>query len=256
MPLINAGGLSVHAQILGDRSPDGAPVIMIHGLLVGSLAGWYFGAASSLAGKHQVILYDLRGHGRSEKTLTGYDLAGLSRDLDELIKALDLSRPINLVGHSYGALIALRWALDHPGATDRLVLVEPPIPPSSLHSIDALAARTPQELLSILPESLQSTLRSGGRRAGRFLKGITFLLTESSLLADLQAEPDFSDQEPASLDIPVLAVFGRASPCYANVDRIQRILPNVCIEVLDGGHFLPMEQTLPLTELIAGFLDE
>ena len=45
MPQVTANGLAFHVQELG----AGRPVVMVHGLLVGSLASWYFTAAPALA---------------------------------------------------------------------------------------------------------------------------------------------------------------------------------------------------------------
>ena len=121
-------------------------VVMLHGLLIGSLASWYFTAAPALAKRHRVMLYDLRGHGRSERVASGYDLVTQTGDLQELADRFD-DRPIDLVGHSYGGLIALRFALDHPGRVRRLVLVEAPLPPSRgdhLHGTDQASGRNRQ----------------------------------------------------------------------------------------------------------------
>src|SRR5678815_1667039 len=58
MPLVAANGLQFHVQELG----DGRPVVMLHGLLIGSLASWYFTVAPALAPAHRCRLYDLRDH--------------------------------------------------------------------------------------------------------------------------------------------------------------------------------------------------
>ena len=70
MSVVTARDLAFHVQELG----SGPPVVMLHGLLVGSLASWYFTAAPALASRHRVRMYDLRGHGRSAPARTGYDL--------------------------------------------------------------------------------------------------------------------------------------------------------------------------------------
>ena len=108
MPVLTVGGRQVHVQELG----EGPAVVMIHGLLVGSLASWYFTAAPDLARAHRVRMYDLRGHGRSGRADTGFDTRTLAGDLDAL--TADLPAPFDVVGHSWGGLVALRYALAHP----------------------------------------------------------------------------------------------------------------------------------------------
>ena len=63
----------------------GSPVVMCHGLLFGSMAAWYFSAALPLSGSHQVVLYDMRGHGKSDRAASGYDLATQVSDLEKVI---------------------------------------------------------------------------------------------------------------------------------------------------------------------------
>lgn len=252
MPQIEAGELSLHAQLLGR---GGTPVVMLHGLLVGSVATWYFGVAPTVARDHRVVMYDLRGHGRSEKASTGYGLATLSDDLGAVIDSLDLPVPVDLVGHSYGALIATRWTLDHPGKVRRLALVDPPMPASAFESIDALAARSPDELAGMLPDVVQRGLEQGGRRSRRFLQGVGHLLGASSMVADVRAEPDFTDEALASIECPVLAVFGRHSPCVTVADRLAETISDLQVHRLDAGHFLPIEVPDELTAIIVEFLD-
>ncbi|MGH7285457.1 MAG: alpha/beta fold hydrolase, partial [Polyangiaceae bacterium] len=60
MSLETRNGVALHVQRLGE---NGSPVVMLHGLFVGSMASWYFTAAPALAEKHRVLLYDLRGNG-------------------------------------------------------------------------------------------------------------------------------------------------------------------------------------------------
>jgi len=126
MALVNAGDVSLNAVELG----EGPPVVMLHGLISGSSASWYFTCAPVLAKNHRVILYDLRGHGRSAPAAGGYDTATLAKDLENLLDAMGVDEPVSLVGHSYGALVAMRFALAHPERVNRLALVEAPLPPS------------------------------------------------------------------------------------------------------------------------------
>ena len=77
MPLIEAAGRRFHVQQLG----SGRPVVLIHGLVIGNLATWFFGVAPLLARSRAVLLYDQRGHGLSPPAESGFDLATSSADL-------------------------------------------------------------------------------------------------------------------------------------------------------------------------------
>lgn len=245
MPLINTGKLSLHTQVLG----EGPLVVMTHGLLSASLATWYFTAAPVLAKRRRVLLYDLRGHGRSDRASAGYDLATMTGDLEALLRRTDCTAaPLDLIGHSYGGLVALRYALENPENVRRLALVDVPLPPSISQEESDLV------LLQALPDAQQAIL-GGGRRAQRFLDRFQFLVTQTSLLDDLRTEADIPDEVLRRISCPVLCVYGEASSCRPAGERLARVLPHARLAHLPGGHLLPIEAPGPLTDLLVEFLD-
>jgi pimeloyl-ACP methyl ester carboxylesterase len=91
-------------------------VVFVHGLVMDNLSSWYFTVAGAAAARADVVLYDLRGHGRSERPSSGYGLADMVLDLDALLDALAIPGPVVLVGNSFGGLLALVFAI---ARTDR-----------------------------------------------------------------------------------------------------------------------------------------
>ena len=255
MSFLELNQVRFHVQELGPGAESGesTPAFMAHGLLVDNLASWYFGAAPRVARDRRVVLYDLRGHGRSEAVPTGYDVATGATDLAALVDATS-EGPVHLIGHSYGALVALRCALDHPHLVRSLGLVEAPLPPSRLEEMRSIATSDPKKLLAALPEGLRGALLSGRRRAARARKSLEFLLRESSLVADLAAEEDVADDQLARLDVPVQLIYGERSSCRPVGDRLLAAFPQARLEVLDGGHYLSVERSAEVGEIHAGFL--
>jgi pimeloyl-ACP methyl ester carboxylesterase len=82
----------------------GEPAILgVHGSA--GMAHTLGALAEKLAPAHRFIGVDLRGHGFSDKPPAGYDLDRHVEDVDQLIEALGLRRPV-LLGHSAGGTIA------------------------------------------------------------------------------------------------------------------------------------------------------
>jgi pimeloyl-ACP methyl ester carboxylesterase len=104
-----------------DHGGRGLPVLLLHG---GSAhARWWDFVVPHLGEVHAFAL-DLRGHGDSEWARGGaYRVEDYAEDVGTAIAALDLEQPV-LVGHSLGAFVALRYAVDHPRALSSLVLVD------------------------------------------------------------------------------------------------------------------------------------
>lgn len=250
MPLIDAGDLRLNTLQMG----EGTPVVLIHGVLLGSLAQWYFTVAPVLARTHRVILYDLRGHGRSEVPAAGYDLRTLGDDLDALLSALDVTEPVDLVGHSYGALIALHHALRHPGGVRRLALIDAPLPPAAAGIFDDALSRSAEALVANLPESLRAPM-AGGRRAARLIGRLATLTGETTLLEDVAREPDLDDADLAGIDVPVLCLYGETSRCRPAGERLARVLSDATLRTVPGGHFVPVEAPAPMTAAVSEFLD-
>ncbi|MGE5185670.1 MAG: alpha/beta fold hydrolase [Acidobacteriota bacterium] len=252
MPVLTVGGRATHVQELG----AGPPVVMVHGLLVGSLASWYFTAAPELARTHRVRMYDLRGHGLSERAASGYDTRTLAGDLDALVH--DLDAPFDLVGHSWGGLVALRYAIDHPGRVRRLAIVEAPLPPANALAMTSFLQaddQLPARLLDALPAPLREAVAGGRRQAARLLRALSILVHESSLLADVRGEPDLDDAELARVRAPTLALYGDRSACLPGAERLARTIPGARSRVLAGGHYLHLDAREPLTRALAEHLD-
>lgn len=111
-------GLSFHYRDWGGR---GEPLLLLHGL--SSNARIWDLTAPLLARRFRVLALDQRGHGLSDKPDDGYDFQSVTGDLQAFVQALGLKRP-GLVGHSWGANVALQFAADQPDTAPWLVLVD------------------------------------------------------------------------------------------------------------------------------------
>jgi len=122
------GGLRLHCLDWGPSTPAGTGLIDSHGsiLLLHGLSSsahiWDL-MAPILADEYQVIAVDQRSHGLSDRADDGYDFANTTADIAALIRELGLERAI-VVGHSWGANVALQLAHDYPELVRGIVLVD------------------------------------------------------------------------------------------------------------------------------------
>jgi pimeloyl-ACP methyl ester carboxylesterase len=106
------------------ESGTGPTIVMIHGN-AGSVEDFEFRALGMLAPDYHVIAVDRPGHGRSDRP--GGQAASVeyqARLLHDVLSSLGVTRPV-LVGHSWGASLALCYALQYPGDFSGLILMAP-----------------------------------------------------------------------------------------------------------------------------------
>lgn len=252
-------------------------MILVHGMLLSNLTTWYFGIAPLLAESHRVLMYDLRGHGKSERAPRGYDLGTLVSDLKELVSRYD-GVPMCVGGFSYGALVALRFAIEQPSRVRRLVLVETPLPPHKHEETkflmetgtdDLLEKLHPETLrnalggfgvsreriLRDLPPGFENVLFKGTRRLRKLLEATRYLMSESTIVEDVRSEPDFRDEDLAKVTCPVLCVYGKRSGCRQVADRLLRTMSGARLQEFDCGHYVTSERPRELAALIKDFVD-
>ena len=99
----------------------GEPLVLVHGGPAYHHA-YFLPWVRPLERSFRLILYDQAGSGKSSKrTDARYDFDTMTADLESLRRKLRLGRT-NLLGHSWGAMLALEYACRHPAAVRRLVL--------------------------------------------------------------------------------------------------------------------------------------
>jgi pimeloyl-ACP methyl ester carboxylesterase len=111
-------GIRMHYAEQGESR--GEPIILLHGY---SDSWFSFSRVlTPLARESRVYALDLRGHGKSDKPASGYQLAVLAADVVAFMDAKGIVRA-TVVGHSMGSFVAQQVALAAPRRVSRLVLV-------------------------------------------------------------------------------------------------------------------------------------
>ena len=112
----DVNGINLYYETHG----SGRPLVLLHG---GLGSGEMFGPVTTLlAARHQVILPDLQGHGRTADIDRPIDIRLMADDIAALIDELQLEKP-DVVGYSLGGGVAMQIAFRHPEKLRRLVAV-------------------------------------------------------------------------------------------------------------------------------------
>jgi pimeloyl-ACP methyl ester carboxylesterase len=107
-----------------DRFGTGPALVLVHGSFCDHRTNWQY-VAPELARHFTVHALARRGRGKTDAT-AGHSVNDEADDVAALIEAID--GPVHLLGHSYGALVALAAAARADRRLAKLILYEPPLP--------------------------------------------------------------------------------------------------------------------------------
>jgi pimeloyl-ACP methyl ester carboxylesterase len=253
VPEVRARGIRFHVQ---ECEGDGPVVVFVHGLVIDNLASFYYTLAPAVAeaGAH-CVLYDLRGHGRTERTPSGYTVRDSVADLFAVLDALGHHRAF-LVANSYGGVIALNAALLRPGRVDGLALIEAHGPSDRLLWHEGLLNTLTKSALSLEYErTAERLLATGMRRLGRVAAHADALLNRTTLLDDIAAAGPVRPAALAGLDLPVLAVYGQHSDVADAGRLLLRNVPGCTLHTMAGyAHTVLQEGTAEILEVLLPWL--
>lgn len=258
MAEVTANGVRLHVQRLppaGGFGPGTPTVVLIHGMAIDNLSSLYFALGTHLAGAGaDVISYDLRGHGRSERTAAGYTLSDTLADLGGLLSTLAVNGSVHLIGNSYGATAALAFGIDKPAAVASLTLIEPPF---QIEGLGAEMARSLSDVVAGLSdEEVREFLRNdAGRAISRLVAKAESLISETTVVRDMLATPPFTPARLRTLRMPVLALYGGKSEIAHQAHGLAELVPGCELVVLkEHTHMVVREATWHVRELLTWWL--
>ncbi|HEY4442468.1 MAG TPA: alpha/beta hydrolase [Candidatus Elarobacter sp.] len=229
-----ANGVRFHVQRLGpppEVAPTGVTIVLIHGLIVDDLSSYYFTLANPLAAAgHDVVLYDLRGHGLSARPVDGYTLRDGIADLDELLTALEIDRPVHLVGNSYGGAIAIGMALEHPERVAGVAMIEGHYATAGFG--EEMAETLRLVTVGIEDEKWRNWIESRGRKTMRLARRGVTLIEETSISQDVLATVPPQESALRALTIPLLAIYGGNSEVLERGRELERLVAAARLIVL------------------------
>lgn len=269
---VGRGGVRLHYREWGPPAPSGNPILLLHGLSSNSMI--WARVAAHLEGR-RVVAPDQRSHGLSDSPQEGNTAAEMVEDMAALIHELGLERCL-VVGHSWGAAVALELAATHAELAAGLVCVDgavngfskmmsweemalrmqPPLPHwADLEAAYAAQRRyTPEAWAADLEEFVRAGLVQGAA-------GFTYPLTAEVRLQILRA---MFELDGASLWTKVEGpvVLALAARTFAGapaewlqrrreaVAEIQELRPDSHAVWFDSPHDIPLYRPLELAQTL------
>jgi proline iminopeptidase len=281
-PVLRSGEVMVDGAHLHYRSQGNGPaLVVVHGG-PGLDHGYLVAGLEPLAATHRVVFYDQRGVGGSAGfSDEAINLAAYLRDLDALRHELGVDQ-LDLLAHSFGGIIALRYAIEHPTRVGSLILLNTVEPGqryrtaqlqrqqalrttedsaavAALVSSDAFAARDVATLERIYWHSFRPTFADRARASRLVMNLHPATAANGSRVAALLVGPlgafDWWE-ELAAVRARTLLVHGVADAIPAEmVTELAARLPGAeLLLVPDAGHFPHLEQPEAVFPAIRAFL--
>ncbi|MGH6674549.1 MAG: alpha/beta fold hydrolase [Xanthobacteraceae bacterium] len=257
MPFIDTNGVSLHYELTGAHGPA---VVLLHEL-GGTLHSWD-AVAPRLASRRQVLRYDQRGSGVSEKVRHEFTNDTLVDDFEALARAVHLDPPYHFVTVAAAATQALRFLEKHADQVGSLVLCNPApgVDPSRAAALDERAAFAVREgmraaLPTTLAVSYPQTLGEKsayeayrGRYLGNDPVGFGFGFRALARTNMLHMLPQ--------VRCPTMVVAGRHDTVrpHAGTAELAKKIPGARFELIEAGHFMPTQGPEPLAALLEDFL--
>jgi pimeloyl-ACP methyl ester carboxylesterase len=215
--------------------------------------------ATSFEDRYRTIVLDLRGAGASNAAPGPFTVERFAADAGDLIDALGLD-PAVVIGHSMGATVAMRLAIDRPEAVEALVLVAPvpagglPLPPKVLDFLRSTAGdaeRRAQWLATLTVAEQSPETRSA-------LRGAAATVPREAALEMFDSwQPGSFADEAATIATPALVLApSHDRPAFVKEHVADPIVGSSFVVVDECGHYAPVEKPRELAAHIAAFLDE
>jgi len=262
MPQIKINGVQLHYETYGTGPQT---ILFSHGLWWSSQM--FKSQVEFFKQNYRCIVYDHRGHGKSQTTWRGYGMKNIYKDTLKLIQHLQLP-PFHFVGHAMGSSIGLQLASQHP---------------ELLKSLTLLSSSTDAKKMTFENRRLLAYIRIFGVKfmtntlfnkmfGENFLQNserdidcqfwkIQLQQNKRSIIRALKGsfkQKTMTEEELNKITLPTLILSGNqdviAPPLKSKI--IQSMLPNAQFYLLENvGHHPTIENAHQVNQILERFLD-
>lgn len=258
----DSAGVPIRYEISG----SGKPVVLIHGFAVNGPANWSMGdIINKLNKSFQVIVIDVRGHGRSGKPheVDEYGIK-LVDDVERLLNHLDIDKA-HVAGYSMGGLITMKFAIERP---QRVLTANVcaagwlrPDQEEAPEFIEAVASSLengngPLPLLERLNPNPNVATQARIKATNAFLKSAN---DTKALAAAFRSFPKLAvtEQQISGCNVPVQVLVGTSDPAPTSIERLKQVAPSnfKIVELKNADHMTTIAQPL-FSENLLSFIQQ
>ena len=240
----------LHYEIQGNSRDS---IAFLHG--IGGTLRYWKAHVQPLALNHRLLFVDLLGYGNSPKPWTTYTV---DRHVEEVHQILHEHGSLTFVGHSFGAIIALAFAVRYPSLVKRLVLISLPYfgnkegamryfrnnRPADRYVMTHIAFAAVACVMTrwVLRRLLPYVLRDMPREVVEDLVQHTWRSYTSSVWDGIYRHDLHADIENLNPNYPVLFLHGeldKTAP-LSGIRQLMAIYPNSELHILPGGDHHPL----------------
>jgi pimeloyl-ACP methyl ester carboxylesterase len=235
-------GVSLYWEEHGE--PSNPPLLLLHGFGE-SMAVWK-SYVPTLCDKYNIVLLDLRGHGRSTNPTNSFSFSAVSDDVRALMDQLHHQR-FRALGVSAGGIALLHVATRTPARIESLVLVG---------SGPYLPQEARDRIRSIVKDR-DATLQYFRSFAARGDEQATSLLQQFSALASSMDDPAFTPPQLGTVTAPTLIVHGDRDEFFPVELAIQlyRSIPTAYLRIYPNGSHEPIYEPAAVAEFSTQLLE-
>jgi pimeloyl-ACP methyl ester carboxylesterase len=249
MPTIDRDGVNIYYEIHG----SGPPLILTHGY--SSTSAMWQGQIDALAKEHQLILWDMRGHGRSDypDDPAAYSEALTVADIAALLDRVGARKAI-VGGLSLGGYMSLAFYRAHPERVSALLIIDtgPGFKKDDAREVwneraRATADRFEREGLDVLKSASRERSTVSHRDASGLARAARGMLTQRDAKA-MEVLPE--------IKVPALVVVGADdTPFLAASDYMAAKIPGAQKAVIPAaGHAVNIDQPQAFIDAVLPFL--
>ena len=259
----------IHYELAGPKNSD--LVVLVHGFSVPSYL-WKPTFQFLLQEGYQVLRFDLFGRGFSDRPDEEYGLDLFSDQINDLLIALHINRPIQLLGLSMGGPVVTRFTNRYPEKVNSLILQDPlvnQLDPKLISPLDISFVGEYLFCVSVIPRYISGHKNNPAKGnhfahwGDQYQQQLRYKGYRKALLSSLRymsKTPFIQEyQKLSELKIPKLSIWGSEDKTIpiSEADVLIELMPDMKFEVIQGASHIPsMEMPEAFNAVLLKFLQE